>query len=426
MRPVVQKRIISFNTQHEGYIHHMYLDVKGLVTVGVGNLLASAAAATALPFTHGLNGSPASSGEKSAAWNTVRAAPAGRPVSKDGKDSYGALTDLRLTKAAIDKLVLDKAMALDALNPIDFPAYPSFCADAQLGLLSMRWPGSWHTFPTFQGHVKNGRWFGAARECFFDETGNSGLKSRNKDNRWLFSLAGRVAGMGLDPGTLYLDNPGAHKLYLFKGGKYVRYDWDSDSVDSGYPLSSSAWSLPSPFSSGVDAAVNGLGAYKVPKYFGKTYFFRGPQYVRYDWDSDTIDLGPSPLSLWGLSGAFANGVDAALNGEGQWFGKLYFFKGDKYVRYDWATEKIDQAPVTIAEGWQLPPPFSSGIDAVVSGEGPWAGKLYFFKGDKYIRCNWDPYKVEGPAQSIGQFWGGLAGLGFANGLGAAVNAPGRT
>ena len=420
MFPVVQNRVISFNSQFEGYIHNMYRDVKGFVTVGVGNILTTANAAAALNFTHGLNGALASGGEKTTAWTTVSQALPGKPAS-----FYEPLTDLRLKDAEIDQLVLTKAISLDGLNPIDFPlVHATLCADAQLGLLSMRWPGGWSTFPKFKAHVNALQWFGAARECHFSETGNPGLKPRNVANRWLFSLAGRVKAMALPPATLYLDNPGAHKLYLFKGGQYVRYDWNNNAVDPNYPASLSAWHLPAPFSSGVDAVFNGFGQYKVPAYFGKTYFFRGPEYVRYDWDSDTVDYGPAPLTAWGLTGSFAQGIDAALEGQGPWFGKLYFFKGDKYVRFDWATDKIDQAENTIAAGWYLPPPFSSGIDAAVSGEGPYAGKLYFFKGDKCIRCKWNPYGLDGAETTISTAWGGLGALGFANQLGAAVNPPG--
>lgn len=425
MLPVVRNRVISFNSKLEGYIHHMYNDVKGFVTVGVGNLLASANAAAGLNFTHGLNGSPAGPGEKSVAWTLVSQAPRGLPVSLNGADIYGALSDLRLNDADIDQLVLSKATALDAMNPIDFPVVSaSFPADAQLGLISMRWPGAWNTFSKFKTHVMAGRWFGAARECYFNEAGNPGLKPRNVANRWLFSLAGRVKGMSLPPTTLYYDNPGAQKLYFFKDGQYVRYDWTNDTVDPDYPAPSSAWSLPAPFSAGVDAVVNGLGERTVPKYLGKVYFFRDGQYVRYDWDLDNLDQPPAPLTAWGLSGNFAQGIDAALEGQGQQLGKLYFFKGDQYVRYDWATEQIDQAPLSIAAGWNLPPPFSSGIDAAVSGEGPFSGKLYFFKGSEYIRCRWDPYGVDGAVTSISAGWGGLDGLGFANQLGAAVNPPG--
>jgi Hemopexin len=425
MLPVVQNRIGSFNQILEGYIHHLYLDVKGLVTVGVGNLLKSPAAAALLPFTHGPNGALADAGEKSAAWNKVKAAPAGKPVNDKG-DIYSALTDLRLSTAAVDALVIATGILFDNANLFEFPQHLNSPADAQLGLISMRWPGAWNDFPTFRAHVSKGEWCGAARECYFDEAGaNSGTKRRNLANRWLFSLAARVAGMGLPATTLYFDNPGANKLFLFKGGQYLRYDWDTNDIDDGYPTpAAAAWSLPAPFDQGVDAAVDGFGATKVPAFFGKTYFFRGGQYVRYDWDSGAIDVGPASIAAWGLTGKFASGIDATVNGQGKYFGKLYFFKGDTYVRYDWATDKIDQGEMSIADGWDLPAPFTSGLDAAFSGEGPFKNRLYFFKGSQYVRCSWKPYAVLSTPTDISPAWGGLGGNGFGSGIGAAVNAPG--
>ncbi len=433
MRQNVQNRIISFNTWFEGRIHHMYLDIKGFVTTGIGNLIAQAPdiCSDLYPFTHGINGLPATCEEKKAGWNKVKSANPGKKPNDKG-DSYSVLTDLRLNDAAINNLAMNKAVAYDNANRAEFTDYENFSSDAQLGLLSMRWPGHWNDFNKFRKHVKAGQWFAAAKECHFQEVDNTGIAPRNDANRWLFSLAGRVAKMNLDPTVLYYDNPGAHKLYLFKDGQYVRYDWDSDTVDADYPQPLAAWHLPDLFSSGVKAVINGLGERKVPKYFGKTYFFKGNRYVRYDWDSDQIDYISDSLDPWGLTGDFVSGIDAAVNGEGFYFGKLYFFKGNQYVRYDWVKDTIDQKPSSIAQGWDLPEPFASGIDAVVSGEGPFKGKLYFFKGSQYIRCHWgnnmttDKYHVDGSVKNIAQEWGGLASLGFTSNLSAAVNPPGRS
>lgn len=40
----------GFITKHEGNIGHMYLDTKGLVTIGIGNLIDPLSLATPLPF----------------------------------------------------------------------------------------------------------------------------------------------------------------------------------------------------------------------------------------------------------------------------------------------------------------------------------------------------------------------------------------
>jgi GH24 family phage-related lysozyme (muramidase) len=49
----VQSAFRSFTEQFEGCVSFMYLDVKGLVTVGIGNLVDPVGVAQALPFRFG-------------------------------------------------------------------------------------------------------------------------------------------------------------------------------------------------------------------------------------------------------------------------------------------------------------------------------------------------------------------------------------
>jgi hypothetical protein len=123
--------------------------------------------------------------------------------------------------------------------------------------------------------------------------------------------------------------------------------------------------LKPPFSLGIDAALNGFFDYA-----GKAYFFKDSHYVRYDWAQDKIDLGPKHLSAWNLPRDFCTGIDAAINapanyvGAGNYYGKVWFFKGAEYVRYDWASNTIDvRAPLSrwglnvapvVGGGWTPP------------------------------------------------------------------------
>jgi uncharacterized protein YjbJ (UPF0337 family) len=197
----------------------------------------------------------------------------------------------------------------------------------------------------------------------------------------------------------------AGKAYFFRGDEYVRYDWAQDKVDDGYPQPLSAWHLPG--KNGIDTALNGDRQFE-----GKAYFFRGDQYARYDWAQDKVDDGyPQPLSAWHLPGGFASGIDATLDGKGQFEGKAYFFRGDQYVRYDWAQDKVDDGYPQPLSAWHLPGGFASGIDTALNGERQFEGKAYFFRGDQYVRYDWAQDKVDdGYPKPIAGNWSGIERL----------------
>jgi Hemopexin len=137
------------------------------------------------------------------------------------------------------------------------------------------------------------------------------------------------------------------KVYFFKNSQCVRYDRSFDAVDEGYPLGV-AGNWPGLAEAGMaqpSAAVN-LES-------GKLYVFKGGQYARYDVATDQVDAG-YPLSIadfWpGMAAAgFGSDIDAAVNWGN---GKLFFFKGGNYVRYDIAQDKVEDGyPLTIAGFW---------------------------------------------------------------------------
>lgn len=172
--------------------------------------------------------------------------------------------------------------------------------------------------------------------------------------------------------------------YFFNGNQYWKYDWKKDKMVDGYPMSIDLWKFPGSFAQGIDAALEGEG-----QYAGKVYFFKGDEYIRYDWDKDAVDQGyPKKLSAWNLTGVFSTGIDAAVNGKGAYRGKAYFFKGNQYVRYDWKTDKVDNGYPQPISAWNLPAPFDKGVDAALNGKEAFEGKLYFFKGDQYMRYDW--------------------------------------
>lgn len=178
--------------------------------------------------------------------------------------------------------------------------------------------------------------------------------------------------------------------YFFHNAQYSKYNWKKDQAVDGYPLPLALWNLPAQFASDIDGAVNGQAKFK-----GKAYFFKDGLYTRYDWKNNKTDSGyPASLSAWKLPAKFNNGIDGVVNGEARFKDKAYFFKKDEYVRYDWKNDAVDQGYPKKLSLWGLPARFLTGIDAVINGEGKFKGKAYFFKGDEYARFDWASDKLE--------------------------------
>ena len=187
------------------------------------------------------------------------------------------------------------------------------------------------------------------------------------------------------------------KAYLFKGSEYVRYDPKTDKVDPGYPqpIAGNWPGFPPEFAAGVDAEVVWGN--------GKVYFFKGDQYLRYDIATDKVDPGyPVPIAgQW--PGLWESDIDAGVVWPN---GKAYFFKGSNYIRYDIKTDRADAGyPQPIKDNWPgFPASFATGIDRAVMWNN---GKAYFFKGSEYIRYDIASDKTdEGPVPIAGH-WPGL-------------------
>jgi hypothetical protein len=204
MNPDVQRQFSSFTERFEGHVDFMYLDVKGLVTIGRGNLIDPVDVAVSLPFVLKSDPATAATREQVAAeWASVK----GRTDLKmRGGVAFGAVTKLAITEETLTDLVSRKLSSNVATLKNSFPDFDTWPADAQLGVLSMAWamgPAFSHMFPHFTQTCLGRDWVGAANNCKMDETGNPGLKPRNAANVVLFGNAGCVDARGLDPQTLY-------------------------------------------------------------------------------------------------------------------------------------------------------------------------------------------------------------------------------
>ena len=184
--------------------------------------------------------------------------------------------------------------------------------------------------------------------------------------------------------ALWRDSNG--KIYLFEDAHYYRISEPGDGyVDEGYPkYTSEHWpDAMESFEYGrIDAAL-------LRSSNGKIYLFSGDQYIRYSRIADGVDEG-YPMAIadhWpGLPDHFAEGIDAALM---RGNGKIYFFKGDEYVRFTNPHAGVDPGyPKYIADEWHgMPDHFADGIDAALYRKDN--GKIYLFCGDEYVRFDDD-------------------------------------
>ena len=142
------------------------------------------------------------------------------------------------------------------------------------------------------------------------------------------------------------------KIYFFKDDKYVRFSDVSDGVDPGYPkLIADGWpGLPTGFQNGIDAALWRESNDKI-------YLFKGGEYVRFTNVSDGVDPGYPKLIAdgWpGLPEDFQQGIDAALMRKDNH--KIYFFYGTSYVRFSKVSDGVDSGYPKLIDGNWMPFP----------------------------------------------------------------------
>jgi hypothetical protein len=161
------------------------------------------------------------------------------------------------------------------------------------------------------------------------------------------------------------------KAYLFQGSTYRRYSSPTGTLEQAGIQISPEW--PNLGSTAPDAGF--LWGY------GKAYFFFGDHYVRYDVKTDTVEadyLPPNPpkaLAVWGLA-TWTDHISATMNWGN---GKVYFFRGAEYLRYDIAMDRPDEGyPRPIAGNW--PGVWEDGVDAALYTGGE---KAYFFRGEEF-------------------------------------------
>lgn len=158
------EKVRALIKQHEGSIPYMYLDTRGNVTVGVGQLLSTVADAQQLPFVRRTTQASASAEEIEADFNNVASQQAGQVAQ-----AYQQYTQLELTQEAIDAL-LDQRIAefQDGLQGAyqGFDSYPDTVQEALLDMsFNLGLSGLVNKFPKLRQAAEAGNWQVCAQEC---------------------------------------------------------------------------------------------------------------------------------------------------------------------------------------------------------------------------------------------------------------------
>jgi hypothetical protein len=191
----------DFLKQFEGKVNFMYLDVKGLVTIGIGNLIDPINMALKYEFSPKGGSGVASSGEVTAEWQTVKAR---KDLINAGSSAFNNITRLQLSDRGIKSMVLDGAAAIENYIKTNASArtfygnFDNWPADAQLGFMGVAWGGiplpqfGWHKFPDA---CKDEDWDAASVECKINSPLAAG---RNEAHQLMFMNAAAIKSNGED------------------------------------------------------------------------------------------------------------------------------------------------------------------------------------------------------------------------------------
>lgn len=140
----------------------MYLDTVGLVTIGIGFMLASSYAASTLPFTHP-DGTPGSQIEIANEYARVKALPAGKlPMF------YHSLSSLLLPEVEIQRLLVSKVNSFEVSLRRLYSDYDTLPDSVKVGLIDMIYNlGAARlqaTYPRFNAAVRAHDWGLAATQ----------------------------------------------------------------------------------------------------------------------------------------------------------------------------------------------------------------------------------------------------------------------
>lgn len=161
MTTAAERLILMYALEkYEGKVNHLYLDSKGLVTVGIGHLLSSAADAQKLPFRNSSN-TAATKEEIKTDFEAMK-----NQVPNKLASSYKKFTTLYLSDDEINKLTIQHIGDFEVGLRRIYIGFDTFPIEARLALFDMAFNvglnGLGKTWPTMNEAVKAKNWQKAA------------------------------------------------------------------------------------------------------------------------------------------------------------------------------------------------------------------------------------------------------------------------
>jgi len=199
------------------------------------------------------------------------------------------------------------------------------------------------TFSIAQGCLDAGVYIGSEDNAHFirgDETRAHGWTSNTSsatvdfNSRWV----GLDSWTGIDAAYNLSDG----RIIAYRGSETVVIDAATKTaLGNIVPITAFIGFLPAHFLTGIDAVF----AWPIGNNKMSIFFFKGTEYVKVDFDlaRNAYENARAPATGgWGgvLTTHFTEGIDAAFYYPPS--NKVYFFRGNQYIRYDGATGMIDE------------------------------------------------------------------------------------
>src|SRR6478609_3280131 len=202
MHQSVLDRFVDFTAPLEGVVRSMYLDIKGLVTVGIGCLVDPVSMALPLPWVLP-DGSRPTDNEIAAQWRSLKAQ---QNLSKLHWKYAEKVTTIRLTDEGVLEVARRRLLANEKVLRQYFPNWDLFPADAQLACCSMAGAvgaGFPQIFGNFRQAANAQNWTAAIAACAIRSDNNPGIVPRNAANKLCLANAQQVLSQGFPIDTLF-------------------------------------------------------------------------------------------------------------------------------------------------------------------------------------------------------------------------------